>query len=187
MINYLPRTMAFGLLLFIFGCSDNANITNLPQSQKQFCEVISKYRDLYQIIEDKDKYIDQENDLTAIFIKRKNALKKTLKNGQVEQWRGVIDDMTIGGEGVYLKVKLPCSAHMATNDRLVISNNSLVYQSLRSYSEDSKITFSGTFLVPTGSETDKKYPYESYYSEDSFTVHGSMIDPGFHFRYTQFH
>jgi len=172
-------------IFILLSCSNKANTNHLPISQKLFCNAIDSHKDKYQAITDKDKYIDQKADLAAIFTQRNNALNSILKDGHVDRWVGVIDDMTITSNGVYIKVQLPCNAHLSANDSLIITTDSTAYQSLKSYSENSDIVFSGQFLLSNNMSSSNKSAL--HYSIDNFTDHTSMMNPGFYFKYTQLH
>lgn len=191
MYNLLKLFAIFPLLL-LSACSNESSKTvsgsKENTTQVEFCKVVSDYRDAYFSEKKKNFYIDQKAELENIYAKRKESLKSVLKDGNVENWEGTISDILVSEhKGAFLEVKLSCGASLEAQDNLIIGIDSPLYQDLRHYSENSKIKFSGHFLVPPTKESEGKYPYESYYGEKSFTRDGSMEEPEFLFKFTAFH
>lgn len=192
MHGYLKAVVISGLIPVIWSCSDDAgsykSSLSASQSQIEFCKVVRDYRDLYRETKNKKSYLDQKTDLTTIFNQRTNALKEVLNDGRIEKWQGKIGKLlSVEGKGAFLEINLPCNVVMASQDNLIIRLDSPLYQNLRGYSEDSNIVFSGNFLVPNDTKEQGKYPYEAYYGEESITENGSMSEPEFLFRYSDFH
>ena len=180
------------LVVVISACSDesatSAQLVKQYSQQDEFCKVISEYRDSYLSEKKKDFYIDQKAKLKAIFFERTEKLKSVLNNGAVQNWNGTISNILVSeGKGAFLEVELSCGAHLEPQDNLIIGIESALYQKLRSYSENSKIAFSGNFLLPVNEDAQGKYPHEIYYGEKSFTTEGSVKEPEFLFKFTDFH
>lgn len=175
-------------LFFIFAIIIMAkDIELLPEEQSQidFCNVITTYLHMYKAELDKDYYMDHNSNLKAIYDERTNQLKTVLKNGKITFWKGKITNITVfDDKEVKLSVQLSCNSSLKSNMR--ISIKSPLYQKLRKYSENAKIIFSGNFLLPPNKEA-YKYPYKVYYGETSWTTNGSMYEPVFYFKFTQFH
>lgn len=175
-------------ILAISACSDEAPVNLLNSSQVEFCKVISHFRDAYASEEKKDFYIDQEITLQNIYDQRIEYLKSVLKGGAVENWEGTISNIVVlKGKGAFLEVELSCEAYLEPQDGLIIGIDTLLYQDLRRYSENSKIMFSGHFITPLNQESLGKYPHQNYYGEKSFSKTGSMREPEFLFKFTAFH
>lgn len=176
----------------ISACSDDST-TSAPvakqySQQDEFCKVVSDYRDLYLSEKKKDFYIDQKAALEAIFLERTQKFKSILNSGAVQNWNGTINKILVSeGKGAFLEVKLSCGAYLEPQDNLIISMESALYQKLRKYSENSKIVFSGNFIIPPNADAQGKYPHEIYYGEKSFTAEGSIKEPEFLFKFTDFH
>ena len=184
--------LIFPLLFLLSACSNNNSNTKIKSkenmTQVEFCKIISDYRNAYFSEKINDFYIDQKTELEKIYSKREESLKSVLKNGYVENWEATISEILVSeNRGAFLEVKLSCGASIEEKDNLNIAIDSPIYQSLRYYSENSKIKFSGHFLVPTDKSIEGKYPYETYYGEKSFTREGSIKEPEFLFKFTSFH
>lgn len=167
------------IILFIVVISIMAKLdvkyVKYVQSQMDFCNVISTYRDIYEAEQRKDFYMDRKSNLTSIYNERTSKIKTVLGIGKVQHWKGVIKNITVfDGKGVSLSMKLSCNSTLETND--FITATSPLYQKLRKYSENAEITFSGIFVINNVN-----------YGEKSWTENGSMDEPEFHFTFSDFH
>ena len=138
----------------------------------------------------KPNYIDKEENEKKIYLDRTEKLKQILGDGKVNQWKGVVDKIISLDRGAYLDVRLPCNAYLRSNSsysNFIILKDTKLYQKLRRYSENSKIVFSGEFLLPPNKKAEKIMPHLIYYGETSFTNSGGMSEPEFIFKFTDFH
>ena len=185
-MNNLFKILSIASTIMALGCSDNEE-KNIDRSvQDKFCEVISNHREQYNNESDKDFYLDQKDEKSKIFQNRKQNLQNLLADGNVTNWVGVISSILPSDEGAYLTVKLSCDVELRPNDSFLISKGSALYENLKGYSENSEITFSGKFQTPKSEDILDKYPYESFYSESSFSKSGSMEYPEFYFQFSDF-
>ena len=191
LINPILVSLAATLLV---ACGDedksSANYEHEKASSKQelFCNVISNSRDTYLEEKEKDFYIDQEAKIQRIYDQRTLKLKELLSDGSVSNWNGEIKDILVSkGKGAFLEVGIGCDTTLEPNDSLIISIDSELYQKLRNYSENSKMKFSGTFITPKAADKNGEYPHKPFYGEKSFGQNGSMREPEFLFRFSEFH
>ena len=176
----------FLVILLTTACTPKEPVVKYQLSQAEFMNIVSEHRYQYFSEYEKEFYLDKDQTLKSILMKRNDALNNVIKNNDTIEWKGNISRMFLTSENeAWLELVLADDSKLATNDNTVIQPDTDLFQELRNYQVGSEIYFSGKFVRP--SEEWGKHRNEKYFSEKSFTEKGSMEEPEFYFEFTSFH
>jgi hypothetical protein len=153
-----------------------ARPVNVPATQARFLEIMRSARAMYQA---------GANDMAkgAARPARRQALCAAFSSGRVSGWVGRVSDLSTNGEGKgVLAIGLDDKTWVKTwnnalsdlSDRTLLEPSSPVFGQSVALRKAQRVTFSGELLR---SETD-------CFRESSVTLHGSLTEPEFIFRFS---
>lgn len=196
-----------GFLIYLFKDSNTGSVTTSGTTEKNQSKLHALLNESsavapetaipgHQIPEAQQRFLATVTSYTAVFKNASNELQESAARSQrgqavaglglgtkVNNWVGKIKNMGTTGDGkALLSVSIGRGVVVHTwnnafsdmTDKTLINPNSSMYNTLANLAKGQDIIFSGTFIR---SEMD-------YYKENSMTIHGSMTEPEYLFKFS---